>query len=117
MKANPRVAIVHDWLYGGGAEKVVLELHRLYPQAPIYTPYCSDEWRQKLDGKVVTGYLQRWPFNRLRKFIPFLRIKWFESLDFTQYDLIISSSGNGEAKGVRAGTMFNEGQTHICYCH
>jgi glycosyltransferase involved in cell wall biosynthesis len=112
-----KVAIVHDWLYGGGAEKVVLELHRLFPEAPIYTSYCSDEWRAKLDNKVVTGYLQRWPFNRLRKFIPFLRIKWFESLDLNQYDLVISSSGNGEAKGVRAGSMFHEGQIHICYCH
>ncbi len=112
-----KVAIVHDWLYGGGAERVVLELHRLYPEAPIYSSYCSDEWREKLDGKVVTGYLQRWPFNRLRKFLPPLRIRWFESLDLSEYDLVISSSGNGEAKGVRAGSKFRQGQTHVCYCH
>ena len=112
-----KVAIVHDWLVGGGAERVVLELHRMFPDAPIYTSYCTDEWRQKLDGKAVTGWLQRWPFGKLRKFIPFLRIKWFESLDLTQYDLVISSSGNGEAKGVRAGTLYNEGQVHVSYCH
>lgn len=108
-----RVAIVHDWLVGGGAERVVLELHRMFPEAPIYTSYCTDEWRAKLDGKVVTGYLQRWPFGRLRKFLPVLRIKWFESLDFSDYDLVISSSGNGEAKGIKVP----EGTTHICYCH
>jgi len=113
----PKVAIVHDWLYGGGAERVVLELHRLYPEAPIYTSYCSPEWRAKLDGKVVTGWLQHWPFSRLRKLIPFLRIKWFESLDLSQYDLIISSSGNGEAFGVKAGSTFRKGQIHVCYCH
>jgi len=66
-KAPRKVAIVHDWLYGGGAERVVLELHRMYPEAPIYTSYCSPEWRAKLDNKVVTGYLQRWPFSSLRK--------------------------------------------------
>src|SRR3954469_22735789 len=101
-----KVAIVHDWLIGGGAERVVYELHQLYPDAPIYTSYCSDEWRAKLDGKVVTGYLQNWPFNKLRRLLPLLRIRWFESLDLSNYDLVISSSGNGEAKGVRAGSKF-----------
>lgn len=110
---KPRVAIVHDWLYGGGAEKVVYELHKLYPDAPIYTSYCTDEWRKKLNNKVVTGYLQNWPFSALRKFIPLLRQHWFGQLDFTGYDIIISSTGNGEAKGIKVP----EGATHICYCH
>ncbi len=110
---SPRVAIVHDWLVGGGAERVVYELHRMYPDAPIYTSYCSDEWRLKLNGKVVTGYLQQWPFSKLRKFLPVLRIRWFESLDFKDYDLVISSSGNGEAKGIRVPP----GVKHVCYCH
>lgn len=108
-----RVAIVHDWLVGGGAERVVFELHQLFPDAPIYTSYCTDEWRRRLDNKVVTGWLQYWPFAKLRKFIPFLRIWWFTHLKFDDYDLVISSSGNGEAKGVRVP----EGTTHVCYCH
>lgn len=85
-----KVAIVHDWLIGGGAEKVVEAIHQIYPDAPIYTSYATDEWRQRLNNKVITGYLQNWPFSKLRKFIPFLRIKWFESLDFSDYDLVIS---------------------------
>jgi glycosyltransferase involved in cell wall biosynthesis len=108
-----KVAIVHDWLVGGGAESVVLELHHLYPNAPIYTSYCTDEWRQKLDGRVVTGYLQRWPFSKLRKYLPVLRIWWFSRLKLKDYDLVISSSGNGEAKGIR----LPEKTHHICYCH
>lgn len=108
-----RVAIVHDWLYGGGAERVVYELHQMFPDAPIYTSYCSDEWRQRLDNKVVTGFLQRWPFSRLRKFLPVLRIWWFTHLNFEGYDLVISSSGNGEAKGTRVP----KGTVHVCYCH
>ena len=34
-------------------------------------------------------------------------------MDLSGYDLVISSSGNGEAKGVRV----KPGTTHICYCH
>jgi glycosyltransferase involved in cell wall biosynthesis len=106
-----KVAIVHDWLVGGGAERVVEELHALYPDAPIYTSYCTDEWRSKLDGKVITGWLQN--FGTIRKFIPFLRIWWFTHLDFTGYDLVISSSGNGEAFGIKTPTD----TLHVNYCH
>ncbi len=107
-----KVAIVHDWLVGGGAEKVVLELHHMYPEAPIYTSYCSPVWRKKLDDKVVTGFLQKWPFGVLRKFVPFLRVWWFSHLDLSGFDLVISSSG-AEAKGIRVPA----GTRHINYCH
>jgi glycosyltransferase involved in cell wall biosynthesis len=111
---NLKVAIVHDWLVGGGAEKVVQALHELFPNAPIYTSYSTDEWRKKLGDKVVTGYLQNWPFSKLRKYLPVFRIWWFEHLDLRDYDLIISSSGNGEAKGVK---KLKPGAIHVCYCH
>lgn len=107
-----RVAIVHDWLISGGAERVVHELHRMYPNAPIYASYCNDEWRKKLDDKVVTGFLQHKPFPKLRKYIPFLRIWWFTHLDFSDYDLVISSSGS-EAKGLKVP----KNVVHINYCH
>lgn len=107
-----KVAIVHDWLIGGGAERVVYVLHQMFPDAPIYTSYCTDEWRQKMDGKVVTGFLQKKPFSRLRKFIPFLRIWWFSRLKLEGYDVVISSSG-AEAKGI----IVPPGTLHINYCH
>lgn len=106
------VVLVADWLYGGGAEKVVEALHHLYPDAPVYTSFCSDEWRKRLGGKVVTGYLQHWPFSSLRRFLPMLRQRWFSRLDLSAYDVIISCTGNGEAKFVQTKTS----QTHICYC-
>jgi glycosyltransferase involved in cell wall biosynthesis len=110
--SKPKVAIVHDWLIGGGAEKVVEALHQMYPDAPIYTSYCTDEWRRQLDNKVVTGYLQHWPFSKLRKFIPVLRILWFSHLKFDEYDIVISSSG-AEAKGIKTP----ESVTHVSYIH
>jgi glycosyltransferase involved in cell wall biosynthesis len=108
-----KVAIVHDWLIGGGAELVVEQLHKLYPDAPIYTSYCTKEWRKRLDNKVRTGYLQYWPLSRLRKFLPLLRAWWFSHLNLSGFDLVISSSGSGEAKGVRPPHT----AVHVNYCH
>lgn len=110
MARDVRVAIVHDWLIAGGAELVVEQLHQLYPDAPIYTSYCTDEWRQRLDGKVVTGWLQH--LGKVRKFIPFLRIWWFTHLNLKDFDLVISSSG-AEAKGIKVGAN----TLHVNYCH
>lgn len=113
MSKKLKVAIVCDWLTGiGGAERVVLELHHLYPDAPIYTSQYSPakiDWFK--DADVRTTWLQRLP-SSLKKFLPLLRAWAFSHLDLSEYDLVISSSG-AEAKGVKTGpnTM------HICYCH
>lgn len=112
MAKQPRIAIVHDWLYGGGAELVVEQLHKLFPDAPIYATFATKEWRNRLDGKVVTGYLGRWPFTKLHKFTSVLRIFWYTRLNFDGYDLVISSSG-AEAKGIKVP----KGTLHINYCH
>lgn len=108
-----KVAIVHDWFVGGGAERVVYELSKMYPDAPIYTAYCSPHWRNKLGThRVKTSYMQTWPFSRLRKFLPVLRAIWFSRLDLSGFDLVISSSG-AEAKAVKV----NKPTIHINYCH
>lgn len=107
-----KVAIVHDWLVGGGAERVVEQLHLMFPDAPIYTSFCNDEWRKNLDNKVVTGYLQHWPFSKLRKFLPVLRALWFSNLKLNDFDLVISSSG-AEAKGIK----LSSDTLHVNYCH
>jgi glycosyltransferase involved in cell wall biosynthesis len=111
--AQPKVAIVCDWLTGiGGAERVVLELHRLYPAAPIYTSQYDPggiDWFAGAD--VRTTWLQRLP-KSLRKFLPLLRAWTFSRLDLSEYDLVLSSSG-AEAKGVKTGPQ----TVHICYCH
>ncbi|HTB49122.1 MAG TPA: glycosyltransferase [Verrucomicrobiae bacterium] len=110
---KPRVAIVCDWLTGiGGAERVVLELHKLYPEAPIYTSQYNPakiDWFNEAD--VRTTWLQKLP-KSLKKFLPLLRAWTFSRLDLSDYDLVLSSSG-AEAKGVKTGpnTM------HISYCH
>ncbi len=115
MSAEPklRVAIVCDWLTGvGGAERVVLELHKLYPEAPIFTSQYDPsriDWFE--DADVRTTWLQRLPTS-FKKFLPLLRAWTFSRLDLSDYDLVLSSSG-AEAKGIKTGPN----TTHICYCH
>lgn len=108
-----KVAIVCDWLTGiGGAERVVLELHKLYPDAPIYTSqYDPDKIDWFADADVRTTWLQTLP-KRWKKFLPLLRAWTFSRMDLSEYDLVISSSG-AEAKGVKTGPN----TVHICYCH
>jgi glycosyltransferase involved in cell wall biosynthesis len=118
VSKKPKVAIVCDWLTGtGGAERVVLELHKMYPEAPIYTSqytqdpkiWYGDKWFA--DADVRTLWLQRLP-KVLKKFLPVLRARAFSRLDLSEYELVISSSG-AEAKGVKTGPN----TVHISYCH
>ena len=107
-----RVAIVCDWLSGGGAELVVEQFHKMFPDAPVYASQATRYWRQRLDGKVKTGILQAWPLPLLKKFTPVLRVWWFSRLNLQDYDVVISSSG-AEAKGIRVPPS----TIHINYCH
>ena len=105
-----KVALVCDWLVNvGGAERVLLEFHKMFPDAPIYTSKYNKkgiDWFK--DAEVKTGYLQHFP-KFTRKLIGPLRSRWFRKLDLTDYDLVISVTG-AEAKGVSA-------KKHICFCH
>ena len=109
-----KVAIVCDWLTNvGGAEKVLLEIHRLYPKAPIYTSKYSKRginWFD--DADVRTGWLNIFP-TCFRRLLGPLRQKWFSHLDLTEYDLVISVTG-AEAKAV---SKLKSGAKHISYCH
>jgi glycosyltransferase involved in cell wall biosynthesis len=110
---NLKVAIVCDWLTGiGGAERVVLAMHKMYPDAPIYTSQYDPskiDWFK--DADVRTLWVQKLP-KSLRKFLVIFRAWSFSHLDLSEYDLVISSSG-AEAKGVKTGPN----TTHISYIH
>ncbi len=113
---QPRVAIVHDYLnQWGGAERVLEELHALWPEAPIFTSIYD---RERLpaayrDWPIRTTFMQRLP-GVLRHHQPYLPVYpvAFARLDLRPYDLIISSS-SAFAKNVRPAS----GALHICYCH
>lgn len=108
-----KIALVCDWLTGvGGAEKVILAVHEMYPEAPIYTSQYRPKrigWFDSAD--VRTGWLNILP-SGLKRFIPFLRQWYFSHLDLSDYDLVISITG-AEAKAVKT----NSNTTHISYMH
>ena len=107
-----KVAIVCDWLTNvGGAEKVLLEFHKLFPDAPIYTSkYDKKKIDWFNDATVKTGWLQIFPTS-LRRFLGPLRQLYFSHLNLSKYDVIISVTG-AEAKSVKKGRAL-----HFCYCH
>lgn len=111
-----RVAVVHDWLTNiAGAEKVVFEILRVFPQAEVFTSvYRPEAFGDALKGhKVHTSFLQRVPLARKKhQLFPVLRRYAFESFDFSGFDLVISSS-TAEAKGI----ITPESTLHISYTH
>lgn len=111
---DKKIAIVCDWLVGiGGAERVVLEVHKMFPEAPIYTSqYDTSKIDWFKDADVRTGWLQKLP-GGLKKFLPLLRQYYFSHLDLSKYDLIISVNFGAESKAVK----FRSDATHICYCN
>lgn len=110
------VALVHDWLITlGGADRVLLALHDLFPRAPLYTTLYTpgrlpDPFRLM---EVRPSWLQRIPgaTARHRWLVPVMPLA-LRSFDLRRYDVVISSS-HACAKGVRVG----DGALHICYCH
>ena len=111
-----KVAIVHEWLVNmGGSEKVVLALHRLFPEAPIYTTvFNPDKLPDEFRGfDVRTSFIQHLPQARTKyqRYLPFMPTA-FEQFDLTEYDLVLTSN-HACAKGVVTRTE----TLNICYCH
>ncbi len=113
-----RVAIVHDDLVQwGGAERVLLGLFEIYPEAPIYTSVfdkSNKELSKRFGSKrIITSFLQKIPgWKTLYKaLLPFYPIA-FEQFDFSQFDLVISHTTRF-AKSI----ITKPGTKHICFCH
>jgi glycosyltransferase involved in cell wall biosynthesis len=109
------IALVHDWLTNvAGAERVLLVLHEIYPDAPIYTSVYNPKGTKPFrELDVKTSVLQRLPLlKKHRELLVPLTPFAFENLDLSEYDVVISST-TFAAKGIitKADTV------HICYCH
>lgn len=109
-----KVALVYDrvnkW---GGAERVLLSLHKLFPDAPIFTSVYnknSAKWADEFD--VHPSFLQKFPYARHshETFALFMPVA-FESFSFDEYDVVISVTSEA-AKGI----ITSPKTLHICYC-
>lgn len=110
-----KVAIVYDrvnkW---GGAERVLLALHKIFPKAPLYTSVYDPKgapWA-KVFPEIKTSFIQKIPLAKSNhEFLAILMPLAFKSFDFSGFDLVISVTSEA-AKGIRTGPN----TTHICYC-
>jgi glycosyltransferase involved in cell wall biosynthesis len=110
-----KVAIVHDWLVGlGGAERVIESMLKLFPQADLFTSVYDDTKINIFKNRrVITTFLQDWPLSKKKhQLFASLRPLAFESLDLSDYDLVLSSS-SAESKGVITPTE----TLHVSYIH
>jgi len=110
-----KVAIVYDrvnkW---GGAERVLLALHEMFPKAPLYTSVYDKKnakWANVFP-KIYTSFLQHIPFAKSNhELFAVLMPLAFESFNFDKYDLVISVTSEF-AKGI----ITKQSTLHVCYC-
>ncbi len=113
-----RVALVHDDLVQwGGAERVLVGLCEIFPDAPIFTSvfdYSNPQLLQNFGTKkIYTSFLQKIPgWKKLYKvFLPLYPLA-FEQFVFDGYDLVISHTTRF------AKSIITKPETlHISYCH
>ncbi len=111
-----RVALVHDYLTQfGGAERVLVALMELFPNAPVFTLVYNEEGLGGVidSRRVRTSFLQRLPgARRAHRFVPLalmpLAIEQFHLDDF---DVVLSAT-HSFGKGV----ITSSDTLHISYC-
>ncbi len=117
IQGEYKIALIHDELTRrGGAEIVFEELIRLFPQADIYALYAGKPMIKvsNVTRRVETTFLQSFPiwFRRHpRRLLPLLPLA-AEQLDFSRYDVVISS-----ASGFVKNIITRANVPHVCYCH
>lgn len=115
-----RVALVHDYLREyGGAERVLEALHDIFPDAPVYVaiydPKRLGKHAQRFEPwDIRQTWLRRLPLAQ--SLVSPYRIfasRAFESLDLSEFDVVISSTNMYMAKAVRV----RPDAVHISYVH
>lgn len=107
------IAIIYDWIHTfGGAERILLELHNLFPQAPLFTTVYDKsnvDWANMF--KIQTSFLQNIPLAKAHhELFPFLTPIAFENFDLSEFDIVISLTSS-DAKGI----ITKPKTLHICY--
>lgn len=118
-----RSAIVHDWFQGEhGSERTVAAMFDLFTRDPdVFTFHAAREiLPARLRAAIVReARVGRWPGlrqrghspGRWRWLLPFMP-RWFERLDLSSYDVVVSSS-----HACAAGVRTRGDALHLCYCH
>lgn len=109
---EPRIALVHDFLSQcGGAERVTLELSRLFPDAPIFTSIYRPErtFDEFSTRQVIPSFLQKVVRpDHFRRYAP-LYPHAMARFDLSDFDLVVASSS-------AFGHRVHHPNCHV-YCH
>jgi len=118
-----RSAIVHDWFQGlHGAERTVAGMLDLFERDPdLFTFHAAREVLPDRISRAIVreSRLARLPGvrqrghdpGRWRWLLPYMP-RWFERLDLSGYELVVSSS-----HACAAGVHTPPETLHVCYCH
>lgn len=121
LKRYKKIAIVHDVLTEyGGAEVVLLELIKLFPNADLYT-FIYNKGNKNITSifplpKKTSQFFNHAIFFRLGRYLSILKFfSWihFYFLKLNDYDLVISSSHSYNSKIIRK----RKDALHISYIH
>ena len=112
--------MVHDYIKEfGGAERVLMTLHEMFPDAPIYTAFVTpgstaEREFEKAGAKIIPSWANGL-INHHNLYSPlrFLAPLIWESFDFSQFDLVILSASWFITKPMRVPKNVRV----ICYCH
>lgn len=113
------MAMVHDgFLHVGGAEKVFLELVKIYPDADLYIPIINKNLIKKIEnetkGEIHTTFISNWSFfYKQASLLKPLLVFYWEKLNLSKYDLVISSSHSFNSKLVNVSKK----SVHISYVY
>lgn len=108
-----RVALVHHWLVTWrGGERVLAEICRLFPDAPIFTLFGSAAEMPPPISEHISHASILNSARRFREALLPLYPLGVRSLDLREFDLVISSDAS-VMKGVRT----KPGAIHLCYCY
>jgi len=114
--SNLKIAVGADDLtapYEGGG-KIFAAIAEIFPQADIFTSMATPQRLEQLPGrKFLTTFMQKIPFKRKLQLplAPFYPLA-FESLDLSDYDLVISASAR-----FAHGVITRPETKHVCFMH
>jgi glycosyltransferase involved in cell wall biosynthesis len=112
----PEVAIAHDYfVQDGGAERVAIELARMFPDAPVHTTFFE---RDRFGGRIAPDRIRPWRLGRRLAPSPWFRpllpayLAHFSGLEVPATRLVISNSSTF-ARAVHARPP----AVHVAYVH
>ncbi|NLV73526.1 MAG: glycosyltransferase family 4 protein [Chloroflexi bacterium] len=110
-----RLAIICSFLNQyGGAERVLEVLHRMYPEAPIYTSVYNPKVfpPEDADWDVRTSFVNKLPLAKTKPQYYLPLYPWaFESFDLRGYDAVLSATTS-----FAHGVITSSGTRHVSFC-